>query len=426
MSSASKSNKRIYILDDGTQLLVDRAGVLTIKAGGSLVVEAAGGLVINGVAVAAGDASVWRDGVGAPSDAVGTNGDYYLRTSNGDVYTRAAGVYSVVGNIKGAAGTNGTNGTNGTDGDDGEGVPVGGTAGQVLKKVSGTDFDTEWDDESGGGGGLTQWTESSSTTSPNDTTGVVSFHPIEPGGSNGADAAIVPLGIGALLASVPDSTSTGGNKRGNNAVDLQQIRTDAAQVASGSLSTIGGGRGNVASGGNASTIPGGMFASTRGIRGMYAYSSGANIAGDGSVVPGRAQKGAYCVRTATIADAPASLTARGDVVTNGAAAGNGGIVLPNDTTYAFTGIISARDTTTGDSAAYSVQGCIKRGANAAATAIVGSVIQTALGADAGASAWTVSVTADTTNGGLQIQVSGASGGNVVNWHGVVDTSEIQN
>ena len=36
--------------------------------------------------------------------------------------------------------------TNGKDGDDGEGVPEGGTTGQILKKKSETDFDTEWAD----------------------------------------------------------------------------------------------------------------------------------------------------------------------------------------------------------------------------------------------------------------------------------------
>ena len=31
-------------------------------------------------------------------------------------------------------------------------LPQGGTQGQILKKASGTDYDVEWDDESGGGG----------------------------------------------------------------------------------------------------------------------------------------------------------------------------------------------------------------------------------------------------------------------------------
>lgn len=66
-----------------------------------------------------GGGTVWRDGAGAPSNALGANGDYYLNTTNGDVHKKAAGTYSVVGNIKGPAGANGTNGTNGSDGADG-------------------------------------------------------------------------------------------------------------------------------------------------------------------------------------------------------------------------------------------------------------------------------------------------------------------
>ena len=57
----------------------------------------------------------------------------------------------------GAPGENGTNGTgmmaNGADGADGEGVPTGGTAGQVLAKIDGTDFNTTWVDQTGGPGG---------------------------------------------------------------------------------------------------------------------------------------------------------------------------------------------------------------------------------------------------------------------------------
>jgi len=49
----------------------------------------------------------------------------------------------------------GAKGNPGDDGQDGVGVPPGGTTGQVLKKKSGTDYDTEWANESGGGGGGT-------------------------------------------------------------------------------------------------------------------------------------------------------------------------------------------------------------------------------------------------------------------------------
>ena len=61
------------------------------------------------------DGATWRDGSGAPSDGTGVDGDYYLRTSNGDVYKKASGTYSVVGNIKGATGATGTAGADGAD-----------------------------------------------------------------------------------------------------------------------------------------------------------------------------------------------------------------------------------------------------------------------------------------------------------------------
>ena len=48
-------------------------------------------------------------------------------------------------------GEQGEQGPAGADGAPGVGVPTGGTQGQVLKKKSGTNYDTEWADESGGG-----------------------------------------------------------------------------------------------------------------------------------------------------------------------------------------------------------------------------------------------------------------------------------
>lgn len=69
------------------------------------------GYVGTGAGVAGTPGSVWRDGAGAPSNGTGVNGDYYLRTSNGDVYLRSGGTYSVVGNIKGATGATGATGS---------------------------------------------------------------------------------------------------------------------------------------------------------------------------------------------------------------------------------------------------------------------------------------------------------------------------
>lgn len=51
----------------------------------------------------------------------------------------------------GATGATGETGPKGDPGPAGPGVPTGGTAGQVLTKKSGTNYDTEWKDASGGG-----------------------------------------------------------------------------------------------------------------------------------------------------------------------------------------------------------------------------------------------------------------------------------
>lgn len=55
--------------------------------------------------------------------------------------------------IHGTPGAPGAPGTNGTNGTNGVGVPVGGTAGQVLAKIDGTDYNTHWVAQSGGGSG---------------------------------------------------------------------------------------------------------------------------------------------------------------------------------------------------------------------------------------------------------------------------------
>jgi hypothetical protein len=49
--------------------------------------------------------SIWRNGAGVPSNSVGIDGDFYLNTSNGDVYKRSGGVYAVIANIIGPAGS---------------------------------------------------------------------------------------------------------------------------------------------------------------------------------------------------------------------------------------------------------------------------------------------------------------------------------
>jgi len=72
---------------------------------------------IKGADGAAGaNGATWRSGAGVPSDATGINGDFYLRTTTADVYERIGGVYTFAGNIKGADGAAGANGADGAPG----------------------------------------------------------------------------------------------------------------------------------------------------------------------------------------------------------------------------------------------------------------------------------------------------------------------
>lgn len=88
------------------------------------------------------------------------------------------------------------------------------------------------------GGGLKFWLEAYSTSTQTN----VSFTPKVLDAN--VSAVIKPKGTGALLASIPDGTATGGNARGAYAVDLQMARSDNQRVASGSYSVISGGYNN--------------------------------------------------------------------------------------------------------------------------------------------------------------------------------------
>jgi hypothetical protein len=141
------------------------------------------------------------------------------------------------------------------------------------------------------GGALTNFTESVNSASPNGTIPVVRL--IATNAAAGVDIALTPKGsTGSLLAQIPDSTSTGGNKRGNAAVDWQLTRSTAAQVASGTNATIGGGDLNTASG-NQSTVAGGesntansLYATVGGGSGNTAGSRGTVVGGVSNTVSG--------------------------------------------------------------------------------------------------------------------------------------------
>lgn len=201
------------------------------------------------------------------------------------------------------------------------------------------------------------------------------------------------------------------------------VGAGSSNTASGSGASISGGSSNTASGtdsfaaGSFSTASGehsyaiGQRATTRGIHGAFAHSAGMIAAA------GDCQNRKFMLRRQTTDATPTVLTADGT-----APGTDDQIVLPNNSVFGFFGTLTVRQAATGDSKSIEFKGSIKRGANAAATALQGTVTQADLGTpDAGAT-WTVAFTADTTNGCLAVTVTGEAS-HTLNWNCTVWTTE---
>lgn len=100
------------------------------------------------------------------------------------------------------------------------------------------------------------------------------------------------------------------------------------------------------------------------------------------------------------------------------------LTLNNNSAFAFSCFVTAAVTGGGDTSGWKIEGVIKRGANAASTALVGTATPVLIAQDAGASTWAVAVTADTTNGSLKITVTGQAA-TTIKWSATCNISEVK-
>jgi hypothetical protein len=191
--------------------------------------------------------------------------------------------------------------------------------------------------------------------------------------------------------------------------------------ATGSYSFIGGGgdagtaaNRNLASG-DWSVIMGGRGGTTRGITGYHVFPACSIPIASGA---GYSQSGLLVVGKQTT-DATAT------VITSDVNAGSATnqIALPVNSAYFFKGEVIAGVTAAGDTKGWSIEGVIKRATTAASTALVGTPTVTSLYGDAGASTWSVAVTADTTNAALKITVTGQAS-TTIRWVAQIRTTEM--
>jgi len=167
-------------------------------------------------------------------------------------------------------------------------------------------------------------------------------------------------------------------------------------TASGQSSFVGSGYSNTANS-IYGTVVGGTFGTTRSISGNNAiaccnapYGGSAGIIQTATLLLGRQTTDATATALASDSSAAGSTNQ---------------VILPNNSAYFFRGEVVSGVTGGGDTKGWTIEGVIKRGANAAATTLVGVTVMSSY-ADVGAATWTIAVTADTTNGGLRVTFTG--------------------
>ena len=146
------------------------------------------------------------------------------------------------------------------------------------------------------------------------------------------------------------------------------------------------------------------------VRGKYAFSNGSFSA------VGDSQTGTLVMRCDTTDATPEVITTE-----NSTPSYRNQVNLPDNSAYTFSGTIVARQqaATGTDVGAWEVKGIIRREANAGTTVLVNSVLNE-INAPTG---WAVALTADTTNGGLKIEVTGVASTNI-RWVATIQTAEV--
>jgi hypothetical protein len=202
-------------------------------------------------------------------------------------------------------------------------------------------------------------------------------------------------GIGSFIGGGgTDGTFIGGNTASSS---FSTVAGGFSNGASGFGSFIGGGQGNSANGTN-SVLTGGAFGTTRLITGnQTSPACNQPIASAQGV-----SQSSLLVLGIQTTDATATIL-RSDP---SAAGTTNQVILPNNSAYFFRGEVVSGVTGGGNTKGWTIEGVIKRGANAASTTLVGTPTVTSSFADAGASTWDIAVTADTTNGGLRVTFTG--------------------
>jgi len=282
------------------------------------------------------------------------------------------------------------------------------------------------------GGGLGNTVSNTSATISGGTNNSASGNSatIAGGGANNASSSYSFVGGGQTNQATTNTHATVCGGSGNTASGQYGfIGSGASNAASGSTAIVCGGNTNTASGVSStvcggrqntansdySFIGGGRRGTARSIAGYQVFPACDVPIADALGI----SQSALLLLGRQTTDATATV-----LTSNTSAAGTTNqVILPNNSAYSFSGEVIAGVTGGGNTARWTIDGAIKRGANAASTAMVGTATVTMTHNDAGAATWVVAVTADTTNGGIAVTVTGAAA-TTIRWVCKINTTEM--
>ena len=254
----------------------------------------------------------------------------------------------------------------------------------------------------------------------NSATGIASF--VGGGGFDGVNTFVgnSASGIGSGVLSGVSNVASGQYScviGGSNAqaTSGNAVAGGNAAQATGGDSAVIGGRQNIANS-TRSIVLGGNRGTTRSITGATIFASADRPIADGS---GVSQTMLLVLGRQTTDATPALLTS--DTGTGGSTTNQ--VILPNNSAYYFKGSVIANVTGAANGASWSFEGAIMRGANAASTVLIGTPAINRVAASSGATAWLIALTADTTNGGLAVTVTGAAS-TTIRWVCKAETTEV--
>jgi len=236
----------------------------------------------------------------------------------------------------------------------------------------------------------------------------------------------IAIAIGYMNISSGLGATTAGGGVNTATLDYASVLGGYGNSATGVYSTVLGGTGSTASGSYSGVVSGfinlasGAYSAV--IGGAYGVAS---VAGKVAFPSVSNAAGAYQSCKMTLFGSTSSatpLTIKSDLNVAGTI---NQLVLSNYSSMTVRGQVIAQrkgSESTTSSAGWKFDAVIRRGANAASTALVAAVTPTLISADADAAAWTIAVTADTTNGALAVTVTGEAAKNI-RWVCTLESTE---